>query len=344
MIDESLSILDVNDAFCRMVDYRRSELIAKPLHTFGVDEFRHYLKMNREILFSEGGFEVKGKLAQKNGRPIPVLLHGSVLEDSSRQGVGNVVFVTDLSVGEMSLALAAEVQQSLLHQIEPKLDGLDIAGRSKPCEEVGGDYFDLIEPSEITGKSLMAVVGDISGHGVEAALLMTAARSFLRTRVQQEGSLSDIVTDLNRHIYHDVSHTYRFMTLFILALDDSKNDLEWVRAGHEPASLYDPRTDAFSELKGAGLALGLEEEYPFFSYQKNGFSKDQLIILASDGIPETRNTSGEMFGKERLCNVVRSSSYRQAHEIIERVFDAVSLFSKGTLPDDDRTLVIIKRT
>ena len=344
LIDANLAIIDVNDEFCKMLGYPRRELIGKSLDALGANEFRHYLKMNRGNLFKEGGFETKGKLSQKNGHVIPVLLHGSVLRRNTGQSGGNVVFVTDLSVGEMSLALAAEVQQSLLNTIEPRIEGLDLDGRSRPCEEVGGDYFDLIQTSDVTGTSLIAVVGDISGHGVEAALLMTAARSFLRMRVQQEGSLANIVTDLNRHIFDDVSRTYRFMTLFILALDDSQNNLEWIRAGHDPGLLYDPTNDDFLELAGKGIALGLDADYPYTAHTKNGFAKDQIIILTSDGISETRNTGGEMFGKERLCKVVRSASELPAQGIRERVFEAVNTFTKGTMPDDDRTLVVIKRT
>lgn len=344
MIDENLSIVDVNDEFCKMIDYNRDELIDKPLDALGVNEFRHFLRMNRRSLFKKGGFEVKGKLARKNGRPMPVLLHGSLLRDNKDRPIGNVIFVTDLSVGEMSLALAAEVQNSLLNTNELSIEGLDLYGQSRPCEDVGGDYFDLIQTPEFTGTSLIAAIGDISGHGVEAALLMTTARSYLRMRAQQEGPLSNMVTDLNRHIFADVNQTYRFMTFFILALDDSRNNLKWERAGHDPALLYTPTTGAFIELGGRGIALGLDEDYPYLSFQKERFETDQIIVLSSDGILETRDIHGEMFRKERLCDAVRAASQLRAKEITETVFNAVGAFTKGTLPDDDRTLVVIKRT
>lgn len=344
MIDENLSIMDVNDEFCKMLKFRRNELIGKTLDTLGVDEFRDFLKMSRGDLFRDGGFEVKGKLSRKGGRPIPVLLHGSVMHSNNAQSMGNVIFVTDLSIGEMSLALAAEVQNSLLNTNELQIEGLDLNGFSRPCADVGGDYFDLVRTPVSTGTSLIAVVGDISGHGVEAALLMTAVRSFLRMRVQQEGSLPDTVADLNRHIYNDISQTYRFMTFFILALDASKNNLEWVRAGHDPAFLYKPAVDEFSELSGKGIALGLNEDYPYQSNTKSGFLKGQIIILVSDGITEACNTKGEMFGKGRLCEVIRSFAHLPAKGITDQIFDAVSTFARGTMPDDDRTLVVIKRT
>jgi sigma-B regulation protein RsbU (phosphoserine phosphatase) len=172
---------------------------------------------------------------------------------------------------------------------------------------------------------------------------MTAARSFLRMRVNQEGSLADIASDLNRHLFKDVSQTYRFMTFFILALDRSLNKLEWVRAGHDPAMLYEPASDRFHDLEGMGIALGLDEDYAFAAYQKDGFARDQIIVMASDGIFETHNVDGEMFGKDRLRNVIRSSTHLSATTITDRVFDAVTTFTKGTLPDDDRTLVVIKR-
>jgi len=343
MIDRNLAILDVNNEFCTMLGFHRRDLINTRLDALGADEFRDFLRMNRTELFKTGGFEIKGKLFRKNGSPLPVLLHGSVLRNHRGGSVDTVIFVTDLSVEDVSLALAAEVQHSLLNSNELFIEGLDLHGRSRPCADVGGDYFDLIQTPASTGRSLIAAVGDISGHGVEAALLMTTARSFLRMRAQQEGALSEVVTDLNRHIFPDVSRTYRFMTFFILALDASKGRLEWVRAGHDPAILYHSDTDHFVELTGKGIALGLDEDFQYPSFQKNCFETDHILILASDGIFEARNIHGDMFGKERLCDVVRASARKSAEEITDRLFDAVGAFTKGMLPDDDRTLVVIKR-
>jgi sigma-B regulation protein RsbU (phosphoserine phosphatase) len=127
-------------------------------------------------------------------------------------------------------------------------------------------------------------------------------------------------------------------------LDDAKNRFDWIRAGHEPALLYTPETGAFTELKGSGVALGLDADYPYAANRTTGFSRDQILVLASDGISETRNTKGEMFGKDRLRDLIRSSARESARDITDRIFDAVGAFSKGTLPEDDRTLVVIKRT
>jgi sigma-B regulation protein RsbU (phosphoserine phosphatase) len=104
------------------------------------------------------------------------------------------------------------------------------------------------------------VVGDITGHGVDAALLMATARAFLRMRASQPGTLTDTVTAMNRHLVEDVSETGKFMTLFFLTLDVGKKTIEWVRAGHDPAWLYDPDEDRFEDLKGAGVALGVTED------------------------------------------------------------------------------------
>lgn len=93
-----------------------------------------------------------------------------------------------------------------------------------------------------------------------------------------------------------------------------------------------------------GITLGLAEDDPFAAYQKDGFAQDQIIVMAGDGIFETRNVDGEMFGKDRLRSVIRSSTHLSATTITDRLFDALTTFTRGTLPDDDRTLVVIKRT
>ena len=124
-------------------------------------------------------------------------------DDQSRV-IGNMAFVTDMTEQKKALALAAEVQKSLLPQTSPQVQGLDVAGKNVSCEEIGGDYFDFLGKNEYPAAPLSIVVGDITGHGVDAALLMTSARAFLRMRAAQSGNISDIVTEMNRHLALDV--------------------------------------------------------------------------------------------------------------------------------------------
>jgi sigma-B regulation protein RsbU (phosphoserine phosphatase) len=241
-----------------------------------------------------------------------------------------------------ALALAGEVQKSLLPQDKPTIQGLDIAGKNVSCDEIGGDYFDFIWRRDSKKGPFSVVVGDISGHGVDSALLMTTARAFLRMRASQPGTISEIVTAMNRHLTQDVLETGRFMTLFYLTVDPENDLLEWVRAGHDPALVYDPVQDVFEELKGMGVALGIDEG---FSYQKNhktGIIDGQIIAIGTDGIWEAINTDGEMFGKDRFRDIIRRNAHTGASEILNAVYNGLNQFTKGQKSEDDITLVIIK--
>jgi sigma-B regulation protein RsbU (phosphoserine phosphatase) len=186
------------------------------------------------------------------------------------------------------------------------------------------------------------VVGDISGHGVDSALLMTTARAFLRMRASQPGTISEIITAMNRHLTRDVLESGRFMTLFYLTIDPEKSRIDWVRAGHDPALVYDPGRDEFTELKGSGVALGVKEN---FDYQENnigGLANGQIIAIGTDGIWEASNGDGEMFGKARFRDIIRKNAGSGSGEIINAVYSELNQFTRGQKSEDDITLVIIK--
>jgi sigma-B regulation protein RsbU (phosphoserine phosphatase) len=253
-----------------------------------------------------------------------------------------MAFITDLTEQKKALALAAEVQKSLLPQYGVHIPGLDVAGRNVSCEEIGGDYFDFLDHKDYPNAPLSIVVGDIAGHGVDAALLMTTARAFLRMRASQSGNLSDIITEMNRHLTSDVLDTGRFMTLFYLAIDPAKKHLQWVRAGHDPAIVYDPRQNAFEELSGMGMALGVNEEFRYQEHIKAGVADGQIIALGTDGIWEARNGEGDMFGKKRFREVIRRNAGEQADTILNAVYDELDRHTRGLKSDDDITLVVAK--
>ena len=242
-----------------------------------------------------------------------------------------------------ALRLAGEVQKNLLPRRPLTVGGLEVAGKNIPSDAIGGDYYDFLQHDPDCSTCLSVVVGDISGHGVDAALLMTSARGFLRTRVAQPGSAAQIITEMNCYLVDDVLDSGRFMTLFFLSLDPRANTIRWVRAGHDPAIVYLPSRDRFDTLKGEGLALGIKQGV---TYQENAFTTledQQIIVIATDGVFEARNRRGDMFGYRRLQDTIRRYRDAPAHRILEAVFEAVALHGKGLPPEDDRTLVVIKR-
>jgi sigma-B regulation protein RsbU (phosphoserine phosphatase) len=241
-----------------------------------------------------------------------------------------------------SLEVAMEVQQNLLPETPPKLPGLDIYGMTLFSDETGGDYFDYLCVDEANKEKLCVVVGDVVGHGNPSALMMATVRGFLRMRATMPGTLGDIVADVNREFVKDAEDSAQFMTLVLARIDRGNNRINWVRAGHDPAILYDPDTNSFSSLNDVnGMALGISQD-AVYTGSHCDIKPGQILFLGTDGIWEARNVDGELFGKERLQQVIRTNSRESARTIVLSVIDAVEEFRGREEQEDDLTLVIAK--
>jgi sigma-B regulation protein RsbU (phosphoserine phosphatase) len=244
-----------------------------------------------------------------------------------------------------SLAIAKEVQQNFLPRGVPVIDGLDIAGKSIYCDQTGGDYIDFIETQIEGNRTQIIAIGDVSGHGIPSALLMASARAFLRQRLALSGTLDQVVSDVNVQFCNDVQNTGRFMTLFVCALDLDNYTLKWIRAGHDPALLYDPTVDKFSELEqDGGIPLGVDETYIYQESMipKNTFKSGQILFIGTDGIWESRNENKEMFGKERIKKVIRDNKDAKAQKIMDNLLDDLDTFMGSCAYSDDVTLIVVK--
>ena len=342
LMNEGLDIADVNNAYCQMIGYSREELLGKSVLDLATDDFRSFMMANKEKYLAEEQRNLEGELVSKDGRTIPVLIHGSTLLDDNGRAIGNMAFVTDMTEHKKALMLAGEVQKSMLPSEMPRVRGLDIAGRNVSCDEIGGDYYDFIWRRDSTKGMFSIVVGDISGHGVDSALLMTTARAFLRMRASQPGTISEIVTAMNNHLAQDTLDTGKFMTLFCLTIDPERQCLDWVRAGHDPALIYSPEQDEFEELKGIGIALGVSDGFKYAENHKTGLRNGQIIAIGTDGIWEAFNRDGEMFGKARYQDIIKKNADKSAEEILNAVYHELSKFTLGKKSEDDITLVIAK--
>jgi sigma-B regulation protein RsbU (phosphoserine phosphatase) len=239
------------------------------------------------------------------------------------------------------LDLAMEVQQNLLPKAAPQVAGLGIAGASIYCEETGGDYFDYLLRPESGEAEISVVVGDVSDHGVPSAMLMTSVRAFLRQRASRRGSLPEIISDVNRQLVQDVEDTGRFVTLFFAAVDRRRGIIRWVNAGHDPAVIYDPGTDAFFELGRTGLPVGISAGTDYQERQRE-IAAGQVIVIGTDGIWEACNRRSEMFGKRRFQEVIRRTAEAAPQELLEAVVREVKTFCHPLPAADDITLVIVK--
>jgi sigma-B regulation protein RsbU (phosphoserine phosphatase) len=241
-----------------------------------------------------------------------------------------------------SLDLAKEVQQNLIPAENPRIDGLDIAGASRYCDETGGDYFDYVKDCGSSGCSLRILVGDVAGHGIASALLMSGVRASFRQRHGMGGSLEDIFTDVNRQVALDVGDSGRFVTLFGLEIDAINRRARWVRAGHEPGLLFRAEAQQFETLTGEGVPLGAIHQYPFTGYTVEGLATGDIFILSTDGLWEARDAEGHMFGRERLKVLARQHCRDDAETLLTTIFDAVDAHTGGAPPADDKSLIIIK--
>jgi len=240
-----------------------------------------------------------------------------------------------------SLLLARKVQQHLLPETPPDIDGLDIAGVSLYCDETGGDYYDYLDLSDEAPDRVGIVIGDVSGHGIASALFMAGARATLRTRADREESPARLVSEVNRRLAADTTDG-RYMTLFWVVIDPPNRAIRWVNAGHHPGLLYDPASDGFEELGGDGIPLGIDAGWEYRAAGRAGLSAGQVLVLATDGIQETRDEEGRMFGEEGFRSLIREHAHRSAEEIVTRVTDALAEHRGTVRQQDDVTLVVVR--
>jgi sigma-B regulation protein RsbU (phosphoserine phosphatase) len=240
-----------------------------------------------------------------------------------------------------SLDLAQEVQRNLLPAEAPAVAGFDVAGRSVYCDETGGDYYDFFVPSGAGPDRLAVVVGDVAGHGVAAALSMTAARALLRSRPAEPGRLAELAAGVNRDLA-DHLHGGRFMTLFLAVLAAERRSIHWVSAGHGPALAYDPEQDRFDEIAGLDIPLGIDPDWHYHELSHTGWPTGAVLVIGTDGVWEARDPEGAMYGQNRLCRVVRANCRQPAAAIVDAVAVDLAAFLRGQALHDDATLVVVK--
>jgi len=238
-----------------------------------------------------------------------------------------------------ALKLAEELQQNLLPRQDPQFAGLDIAGTSIYCDETGGDYYDYFH---LPDKRLGIVVADASGHGVGAAMHMVTVRAFLHFGLRDYQGPAKLLSDVNTYVTRDSSQTGRFMSMFFLEIDPQNNTLRWVRAGHEPALVYDRVGNTFDELNGKGMVLGVDGAYAYEEFSRQGWNPGDIILIGTDGIHETRNEHDKMYGQLQLQNIIQQHAGDPAKEINTSVINSVREYRGAASQEDDVTLVVIK--
>lgn len=243
---------------------------------------------------------------------------------------------------QRSLALARTIQQNLLPQQAPKLSRFDIVGCCRYCDETGGDYFDFIPLRDNEKEQLGIVLGDVTGHGVGAALLMASARGILRNASGHfNGNLSALMAEFNNQL-SEATGDDKFITLFYGVLDDEKQSLFWASGGHDPAIWYHQKEDTFEELPNTGALMGFLKD---MTYEQAGpivFEMGDILIVGTDGIWEAQNPAGQFYGKDKLRDLIKRHAKNSANHIASSIISSVGLFTAPDRPTDDVTLIVVK--
>ena len=239
---------------------------------------------------------------------------------------------------EEELKVASEIQMRLQPFAPPKLDGWEMTGVSFPCREIGGDYYDFIHRKR--DSHLIVAVGDVSGKGTGAALLMSSLHAAVRAQSQTGQKISEVMSEINQYIFEN-SPSNKFLTLFYGELDPLSGELSYSNGGHNAPMLV-RLSGAVERLDTGGLPIGMMQGV---MYQEASVKLEpgDVLVIYSDGITESINERDEEFDEDRLIEVVKRNVARSASGIRDRIDEALSKFVGTTAPVDDMTLMIIKR-
>ncbi|MEZ4669482.1 MAG: SpoIIE family protein phosphatase [Anaerolineae bacterium] len=237
------------------------------------------------------------------------------------------------------MEVAKQLQIRLLPHHLPEVNGVDVAAASLPALQVGGDFYHFAAQP---GEPFMFAVGDVTGKGMPAALLMAMTRTLLKskTRTLQQSSPVDVLGAVNDEMYEDYTEIGMFSTMFVGLYDYWEKVLYFANGGHSPV-IYCPAGSTAFMLEADGPPVGVLPEC-ICENQLMEFHPGDVLVVATDGFNEARNPQGEMFGYERLLALIEASASESAQTIVNNLYQAVAAFSNGNAQDDDQTVVVIK--
>ena len=238
---------------------------------------------------------------------------------------------------ERELQLAMEIQQRFQPTAPPVVNGYELQGISFPCYEIGGDYYDFIERED--GRLVIAL-GDVSGKGTAAALLMSSLHAAVHAQAGSHDTLVETISAVNRYLADNIPPN-RFVTLFYAELDPASGALSFLNAGHNPPLIVHA-AGTVEQLASGGLPLGIKRDAEYRE-GRTQLQPGDILVIYSDGVTEAASPSGEEFGPTRLYEVVSRNIDASAAGVRDRIESALTKFSQGTQAADDITLVIVKR-
>lgn len=238
---------------------------------------------------------------------------------------------------ERELEIAHNIQMNMLPQKYPDIKGISIAGVAVPAKEVGGDYYDFLP---ISDAKVGITIGDVSGKGVPAALMMVMIRSILRAKVMTQHNPKDIVLELNNLMLNELEPRM-FITLFYMVLDIETKVIKYTNAGHNYPMVFHSDNEEVESLKDGGLLLGIFQS-PMYDEGTYQLREGDVVVMYTDGIVEAMNESDEMFEYDNLCALVHRIKHKNAEAIKADILAAMQEFMGDAPQYDDLTLIVIK--
>lgn len=240
------------------------------------------------------------------------------------------------------LDIAAEIQKDVLPKTAPETPGLDIVAKTKTASEVGGDIFDFIASPD--QNNLFIYIGDVTGHGVPAGLIMMMADT-LMTSMVYKGDVTgrDLVVNTNYLLGPRISSRL-FMTSVVLRWNKKDQKMYYTGAGHEHVLVYHTKTEKVDAIRSGGIALGMIPDVSKIAQEKEiPLEIGDTIVLYTDGITEAKNKTGEMYGLERVVESLKKSGYRpSAENILDSLTKDFANFVGEYVQIDDITMIVIK--
>jgi sigma-B regulation protein RsbU (phosphoserine phosphatase) len=266
----------------------------------------------------------------------------SIIGTQSAQVLENARLLEEektLMVMQEEMRMATEIQINLLPKEQPLCSGYDIAGKSIPAKEVGGDYYDFIQ---IAGNKncLAFCLGDVTGKGLPAAMLMSNIQATIRNQTLVENPPNDCMKHANTLMFHSTG-LGKFITLFYGILDTQQHTLTYSNAGHDSPFLFSDSAEP-TRLEIGGVVLGFVPQYSY-SEETIPINPGSRLVLYSDGITEAKNELDEEFGEERLQRVITENCTLSSEELIDKIIASVKEYAGKTPQGDDMTIVIVTR-
>ncbi len=345
--DNNDIVVNINEEFCRMFGYTREEAIGRPINELvAPEELEGEAEMLSTKVTHGEKVEADTRRKRKDGSLIDVWILGAPIVHGGKQ-MGVYAIYRDITERKKSeearirsseeARMARNIQLNFLPKSIPEIPGYDIAGKSVPALNVGGDYYDFIP---LDDHRIAISLGDVSGNGLPAALVMANLQATIRSQVSYRPEPGELLERANRLLFRS-TNANTFISLFYGILDPEKNTLIYANAGQDRPIIFRtgvlPRT-----LLTSGIVLGVKEDARY-THEEVPIAPGERILLYTDGIQEAVNAHREQFGTGRLTEIVQRESAWSVRTVIENIFTAVHAHAAGASQADDMTVVMIER-